>query len=159
MSRLNAFIEEGIGGLKTVKSFSNEKNQIDQFNTLNEKLRRTGTKAQISSGILMPIMRVIDNLSYISVVVFGAILAVKGIITIGVIQTFLLYIKYFLRPINQLAIQLNTVQSALSGAARVFNLIDNKDDAVHIEPSRIEKQVHGKVIFDNVIFGYAQHWR
>ena len=166
LGQLNGLVEESVSGIKMVRSFGIEQQQIDKFNAINEELRKSGVKAQIYSGLLMPLMRVLENIIYIIVAVLGGIMAtstdmtVFGIgiatITVGTIQSFLLYTKQFLRPINQVASQFNAVQSAIAGAERIFTILDtkptitNKPDAVTLK----EETVKGDIVFDHVSFGY-----
>lgn len=166
LGQLNGLVEESVSGIKMVRSFGIEQQQIDKFNAINEELRKSGVKAQIYSGLLMPLMRVLENIIYIIVAVLGGIMAtssdltVFGIgiatITVGTIQSFLLYTKQFLRPINQVASQFNAVQSAIAGAERIFTILDtkptitNKPDAITLK----EETVKGDIEFDHVSFGY-----
>lgn len=166
LGQLNSLVEESVSGIKMVRSFGIEQQQIDKFNSINEELRKSGVKAQIYSGLLMPLMRVLENIIYIIVAVLGGIMAtstdmtVFGIgiatITVGTIQSFLLYTKQFLRPINQVASQFNAVQSAIAGAERIFTILDtkptitNKPDAITLK----EETVKGDIVFDHVSFGY-----
>lgn len=166
LGQLNGLVEESVSGIKMVRSFGIEQQQIDKFNAINEELRKSGVKAQIYSGLLMPLMRVLENIIYIIVAVLGGIMAtssdltVFGIgiatITVGTIQSFLLYTKQFLRPINQVASQFNAVQSAIAGAERIFMILDtkptitNKPDAITLK----EETVKGDIEFDHVSFGY-----
>ena len=154
LGQLNSVIEESINGIKVIRSFGREDKQQEIFDNINDKLRETGTKAQINSGLMMPLLRVLDNFTYILVAVVGGSMALRGILTVGVIQTFLLYTRHFLRPVNQIASQINGVQSAFAGAERVFAMLDqvpsvvDSDDAVEIN------EVKGLVEFKNVVFGY-----
>lgn len=151
---LNGMTEESIVGMKTIRNFAQEENRMKQFEVLNRNLQRAGMKAQIYSGILMPLMRVLDNLSYIIVAVTGGLLAANGTITVGTIQSFLLYTRNFLRPINQIATQFNSVQSAIAGAERIFALLDEKPEIKDKENAIELKEVKGEVEFDHVTFGY-----
>ncbi len=166
LGQLNGLVEESVSGIKMVRSFGIEQQQIDKFNAINEQLRKSGVKAQIFSGLLMPLMRVLENIIYIMVAVFGGIMATShdltvfgfavAAITVGTIQSFLLYTKQFLRPINQIASQFNAVQSAIAGAERIFSILDtkpaitNKPDAITLK----EETVKGDIVFDHVSFGY-----
>jgi ATP-binding cassette subfamily B protein len=154
LGKLNGLIEENISGIKVVKSFAQEENQIEKFSVLNREMQQQGTRAQIFSGILMPLMRVLDNFSYILVAVVGGFLAFGGYITVGVIQSFLLYTRQFLRPINEMATQFNAVQSAIAGAERIFRLLDEKPEVVDKVDAEEIKNVKGEVVFENVSFGY-----
>jgi ATP-binding cassette subfamily B protein len=154
LGELNGLIEENISGIKVIKSFAQEENQIDKFSVLNREMQRVGMRAQIFSGILMPLMRVLDNFSYILVAVVGGFLASGGYITVGIIQSFLLYTRQFLRPINEVATQFNAVQSAIAGAERIFKLLDEKPEIVDKLNAEEIQNVRGEVVFENVSFGY-----
>lgn len=154
LGKLNGLIEEDVAGMKIIRNFTQEENQIKKFEEYNNNLKQAGMKAQIYSGILMPLMRVLDNLSYIIVAVTGGLLAFNGIISIGIIQSFLLYTKNFLRPINQVATQFNSVQSAIAGAERIFGFLDEKSEVCDKENAIELKNVKGEVVFDHVTFGY-----
>ncbi len=166
LGEMNSLVEESVGGIKVVRSFGLEDRQIAAFNEANEKLRSSGVKAQIFSGLLMPLMRVLENLIYIIVAVCGGYLAANNGVTVfgvalagisvGTIQSFLLYTRHFLRPINGLASQLNSVQSAIAGAERIFAILDTKPDIVNKENAVVlkENEIKGDVVFDHVSFGY-----
>lgn len=156
LGELNGLAEENISGFNEIKNFATEDIQIKRFEDLNERLRISGTKAQIYSGILMPLMRVLENIAYIIVAVIGGLLASKGYISIGIIQSFLLYTKNFLRPINQVATQFNSVQSAIAGAERIFKLMDEKSKILNPEKITNLKPTEGIVEFDHVRFGYEK---
>ena len=127
LAHLNGMVEEDICGMRTIQTFGQEKNRLKRFDQLNEKVRKSGEKAQIYSGILMPLLRILDNLCFLFVTVYGALLASRGAISVGMIQTFLLYTRNFQRPVNTIATQLNLIQSALAGADRIFQLLDNPE--------------------------------
>lgn len=156
LGNLNGMIEENIVGMKVIKSFGQEEKQTEKFETLNKKLQEAGSSAQIYSGILMPLMRVLDNTSYIIVTIAGSILASRGSITVGIIQSFLLYSKNFQRPVNQIATQFNSVQSAIAGAERIFKLLDEKPEVTDKENAEILENVVGRVVFNDVTFGYEE---
>ncbi|HEU4965274.1 MAG TPA: ABC transporter ATP-binding protein, partial [Bacilli bacterium] len=103
LGKLNGHIEETITGLQVVKAYNHEYKVIEEFDEVNHKLRDVGLKAQIWSGFLMPIMNVISNIGFAVVAVVGGLLAVKSLITIGVIASFLSYSRQFVCPLNDLA--------------------------------------------------------
>ncbi|MBP5364834.1 MAG: ABC transporter ATP-binding protein [Bacteroidales bacterium] len=154
LGNMNGMVEESISGLKVIRSFGQEESQIKTFEKLNADVRATGVKAQIYSGLIMPLMRVLDNTSYILVTIVGATLAYGGSITVGVIQSFLLYTRNFQRPINSIATQLNSVQSAIAGAERIFRLLDETPEITDA-PDAVELAApRGHIEFSNVHFGY-----
>lgn len=157
LGEMNGLVEESVGGIKTIRSFGREEERISKFESLNRVVCETGRKAQIYSGVLMPMMRVLDNCSYILVTIVGALLASRGSITVGVVQSFLLYTKNFQRPINSIATQLNTVQSAIAGAERVFKLLDEKLEIESPEQPQALSDLKGRIDFEHVSFGYDEH--
>ena len=154
LAELNSRVEESVGGMKVIQSFGQESRQIELFRILNEEVKESGMRAQIYSGIIMPLMRVLDNLSYILVTLIGAFMVLRNMTTIGVIQSFLLYTKNFQKPINTMATQLNTIQSAIAGAERIFQLLDEKPEIVDSEHATTLNHVRGVVEFQNVSFSY-----
>ena len=152
---LNAVIEESINGLHAIRSFGREEEWRSKFDKVNEAMRRSGTKAQINSGLMMPLLRVLDNLTYILVAVVGGMMAIEGTLTVGAIQTFLLYTKHFLRPVNQIATQMNTLQSAVAGAERVFEMLDEQPLVVSKPGAVVLSEPKGEVVFEHVSFGYT----
>lgn len=155
LGEMNGLVEESVGGIKTIRCFGREEARIAQFEQYNKIVCETGRKAQIYSGVLMPMMRVLDNFSYILVTIIGAFLAFGGSITVGVVQSFLLYTKNFQRPINSIATQLNTIQSAIAGAERVFRLLDEPLEITEVENPVVMKATKGRIDFDHVSFGYG----
>lgn len=154
LGQLNGQIEETISGIEVVKAFNHEKQVIEEFETVNTKLRDVGLKAQIWSGFLMPIMNVINNLGFAIVAVIGGILAVKGLVTVGAIASFITYSRQFVRPLNDIANIFNVLQSGVAGAERVFEIIDEKEEPDD-RPGSVElKNPKGHVVFENVSFGY-----
>lgn len=156
LGKLNGNIEETISGIYVVKAFNNEKKVIDDFKDTNNKLCEVGIKAQILSGIIMPLMNVINNLGFAAVASVGGILAVKDIISVGIIASFLSYSRQFTRPLNDLANVFNTLQSAVAGAERVFEILDESEE---IEDSINAMDIinpRGDVLFEDVSFGYIK---
>jgi ATP-binding cassette subfamily B multidrug efflux pump len=123
---------------------------------VNKSLREVGLKAQIWSGFLMPIMNVINNLGFVVVAVVGGILAVKGMITVGVIASFLTYSRQFGRPLNDMANIFNMLQSGVAGAERVFEIIDEQDEPDDVQGAAPLENPKGHIVFENVSFGYQQ---
>ena len=156
LGEMNGAVEESFSGIKTIKSFGRERERIAQFEALNQVVSETGRRAQIYSGLLMPLMRVLDNCSYIIVTMVGAFMASRGSVTVGVVQSFLLYTKNFQRPINAIATQLNTVQSAIAAAERIFRLLDEKVTVEEAESPKRMGAVSGRIDFKDVSFGYGE---
>ncbi len=124
IGKVNGYIEEMIEGQKVVKVFCHEEKSKDTFEELNEELRKASTNANTFANILMPIMNNLSYIHYAITAICGGILAVLGYISFGTAATFLQYTRQFSHPITQISQQLNAVLSALAGAERIFNLID-----------------------------------
>jgi ATP-binding cassette subfamily B multidrug efflux pump len=154
LGMLNGVVEESIVGLKMVKSFNRQEKVLDDFKEVNEKLREYSTKAQIWAGFLMPFMNVINNLSFTFIACAGGLLAVNKIITVGVVVSFLTYSKQFGMPLNNIAGMFNTIQSALAGAERVFEILDEDEEVQDKKDIKEFGSPKGKVEFKNVSFSY-----
>jgi len=154
LGKLNGMIEESISGQRVIKVFTREEKQIEEFNKSNEELKNIGIKALILSGFIPPLMNLLNNINFAFIAGVGGWLAVREIITIGVIASFINYSKQFTRPINELANQINMFQTAIAGAERVFEIMDEspeKEDEK--DPIRLSN-ISGKVDFENVTFSY-----
>lgn len=156
LGKLNGHIEENISGIQVVKAFNHEEQSIQQFDEVNSMLCKIGVKAQIWSGFIMPLMNVINNLGFTVVAGVGGALAVKEMITVGVIASFLSYSRQFSRPLNELANIFNTLQTAVAGAERVFEIIDEKEEDKDSENSIVLENPIGEVVFEDVSFGYRE---
>ncbi len=165
LGQLNGHIEEMVSGYKTVAAFSREKKACDEFNSISDKLQNAAIKAQICGGIMGPCMNVISNIGFLLVAGFGAYfliidfnpLALKGVMTVGTIQAFLQYTKNFSRPINEIAQQYASIQTAIAGAERVFEVMDSpaeEDSGTDTEFS-IDK-VKGDLNFTGIDFSYVE---
>lgn len=157
LGQLNGLVEESISGIEVVRAFNQEQNLISQFEVANQNLRNFGLKAMIYSGFLMPLMNVIANFGFAIIATLGSILAIRGAISIGIIAAFLTYSRQFSRPLNDIANIFNTLQSAVAGAERVFQIMEEqvelKDDPFAIAAGDFK----GEVIFKQVEFGYEAH--
>jgi len=154
LGALNGHIEETITGVQIVQAFNQEQRAIEEFNEINYKLRETSTKAQIWSGLLMPLLSVISNIGFAAVAIVGGILGVKGHISVGVIASFMTYSRQFVRPLNDIASTFNVLQSGLAGAERVFEALDEKEEQPD-KPDAVDMIAPaGRVQFEDVTFGY-----
>ncbi|MBP1973255.1 ATP-binding cassette subfamily B protein [Cohnella thailandensis] len=156
LGSLNGHIEETITGIDVVKAFNREEQSIRTFEEVNARLRETGTKAQIVSGFLMPLLGVIGNLGFAAVAIVGSVLAVHGHISIGVIASFIGYSRQFVRPLNEIANVFNVLQSGLAGAERVFEVIDESEEKKDAPNAVPLAEAKGEVRFDRVSFGYRE---
>lgn len=156
LGRLNGHIEETISGIHVVKAFNNEEKVIDEFKAQNQILREVGVRAQIWSGFIMPLMNVINNFGFGVIAIFGGSLALRGVISVGVIASFISYSKQFTRPLNELANTFNTLQSGIAGAERVFEILDQSEERKDSDNAIIIKDIKGEVEFENVSFEYKK---
>lgn len=151
---LNGHIEEMYTGHEVVKVFGHEKKAIAEFEDVNEQLYDAGRKAQFISGIIMPMMALIGNLSYVLICIVGGILVTQRAISIGDIQAFITYTRQFSQPITQMANIANIIQSTIAAAERVFELLDEEEEVTEITTVNL-KRAEGKVAFEHVDFGYG----
>ncbi|HEY3361984.1 MAG TPA: ABC transporter ATP-binding protein [Methanosarcina sp.] len=155
LGRLNGYIEEMVSGQKVVKVFSREKEVEGHFKEINEKLVSSSIKAQAISSVMGPVNNTINNLTYLIITVCGGILIIKGVagITVGVIFSFLLYMRNFTQPINNILNLFSTIQSAIAGAERVFEVMDEEKEK-DVDNARDIKNIEGNVEIDSVNFSY-----
>ncbi|MGN0250553.1 MAG: ABC transporter ATP-binding protein [Oliverpabstia sp.] len=154
LGKLNGQIEETISGENIVKAFCRENQMIEQFEESNEELCRVATRALIWSGYLMPLMNVINNLSYVGISIVSGILAVHSSISIGMISSFLLYVRQFSRPFVDIANIYNNFQTAVAGAERIFDIMDETPEPQDAPDALPLTSPKGEIEFQNVVFGY-----
>lgn len=130
LGQVNGYIEEMMHGQKVVKIFNHEKKVMEEFDTLNDQLQESATKANINANTLMPIMMNLLNVQYVLVAIIGGLFAINGIsgLTVGMIASFLQLSRSLNGPISQISQQINFVIMALAGAGRIFNLLDEKSE-------------------------------
>jgi ATP-binding cassette subfamily B protein len=154
LGELNGVMEESISGEKVVKAFRRNETVIEAFRRYNEDVLRAGVYANTYALLLMPLTNVLGNFFVIILAGLGGWLALQGLVTVGTIATFINYGQNFINPLRQLANIYNSIQSALAGAERVFEIIDTSsevDDAPQAIPL---ESVRGEVSFEHVRFGY-----
>ena len=156
LGNLNGHIEEMYSGYNVVKVYNGKKKSIETFKELNEKLFNCSRKSQFLSGLMQPIMNFIGNLSYVVVCILGAILVKNDIITFGVIVAFIVYIRLFTSPLQQIAQGLTNLQSAAAASERVFEFLEeeNMPDESGKNKKLSPEVVKGNIEFDYVKFGY-----
>jgi ATP-binding cassette, subfamily B, multidrug efflux pump len=154
LGNLNGHIEEMYSGHTVVKAFGKEVASIEKFDKVNEKLFDVGWKAQFLAGIMMPLMQLISNFSYVIICVVGGWLAVSGRITIGGFQAFIQYSRQFNQPIAQVAQIANIFQSTVAAAERVYEILDEKEEISDANSKHTLIGAKGKVDFNDICFGY-----
>lgn len=156
LGELNGHIEETLSGQRIIKAFSREARVVREFGERNWRLRLSGFWAQTISGFIPKLMNGLNNLSFALIAGVGGFLAIRGMVTVGVIIIFLEYARQFTRPLNDLANQWNTLLSAIAGAERVFEIMDEKEEQAD-EGGAIElDDIRGAVAFSNVSFSYGE---
>lgn len=154
LGELNGFIEETLSGQRIIKAFSQEERVISGFRERNTRIMLSGYWAQAISGFIPKLMNVLNNLSFAIVAGIGGLLAIRGSVTVGVIIVFVEYTRQFTRPLNDLANQWNTLLSAIAGAERVFEVLDEETEAKDEGAATSLSVVEGAVKFEDVSFSY-----
>lgn len=158
LGNLNGHVEEAFSSHTVIKAFNAEDKMTQKFDVYNETLRASGWKAQFLSGLMQPLMGFVGNLGFVGVCIVGGIIAIKNgdVGFIGVIASFMIYIRQFSQPLGQLGQVTNTLQSTAAAAERVFEFLESEDmpDESHIT-TKLES-VKGDVEFKDVYFGYNQ---
>ena len=162
LGKVNGYIEETVTGQKVVKVFNYEENVVNEFSELNQNLRNSQVKAQFISGIMGPCMNAMSQVNYTLTACVGSIIAFASrwgggvpfsALDIGGLTVFVNYSRQFSRPINELAQQVTNIMSALAGAERVFNVMDEAEEIDDGKKLVLDK-VHGDVLVEGVTFGY-----
>ena len=155
LGELNSVMEEAISGQRVVKAFRRSESAIETFHKHNQDVYRSAVYANSYALLLMPLTNQLGNLFVIAIAGLGGWLALKGLVTVGTIAVFISYGRSFINPLRQLANMYNSIQAALAGAERVFEIIDSPSefedacDAVPLE------SVQGHVHIHNLNFGYV----
>ena len=155
LGSVNGQVEEMYGGHVAVKAFNGEEDAVASFNEDNEKLYEAAWKSNFISGLMHPFMILIGNLGYVAVVVFGAGMTMKGTMTIGGIQAFIIYTRNFTQPISQVAQIANQFQMLVAAYERVDEFL-GEDEIDDPEPKvcTADIDIKGDIKFDHVKFGY-----
>ena len=156
LGEINGIVEENVTGAKVVKVFCREEAVIEEFEEANAEYAQVGARANIFSSSMGPIMNFFGNLTFALVAGVGGYLVSGGIMSVGVIQSFLQYARTFAQPFNQIAQQITMVQSALAGAERVFEIMDTPGEAPDAPDASALPDPKGHVVFDDVSFGYNE---
>jgi len=155
LGKLSAVIEESISGLRVVQAFRRERAALAEFECANLAVRDTTIHAQMMMTLLRPMLIVFSNLAIVFIAGLGGWLALRGAVSVGVIATFVLYARRFYEPLLTLADLYNSIQSALAGAERVFDLLDQVPQVADRPDAVALPALQGQVVFDRVDFGYV----
>ncbi len=154
LGEVNGYVEEMFSGQPIIKMFSKEEDVIDEFRGKNKALRHSGYYAQVYTGFIPKLMNMLNNVSFAIIVGAGGLLALNGSISIGIIVTFTTYSRQFTRPLNDLANQFNMILSAVAGADRVFQVIDEKEERLDEKNAGEVGEIQGDIQFQHVDFSY-----
>ena len=151
---INGSIEEMYHNQVVVKAFNAEEKVLKEFNEYNDELYVAGWKSQFVSGIMMPLINFIGNISYVIAAIIGAIFASRGIMAVGEIQSMFQYSRQFSNPIGQIAQVLNMIQSMIAASERIFNFLEVEEEVVDTDKPVSIDNIKGNVSFDDISFGY-----
>ena len=154
LGELNGYAEEIISGHRTIKAYHQEKTMEDRFNQRNTDAVDAYYKADYYGSVTGPCINFINNLSFTLISIFGAVLFLNGMLTLGTIATFILYSRKFSGPINEAANIISELQSALAAAERVFRLMDEPPEAADAPDAAVLEETAGNVAMDHIRFGY-----
>jgi ATP-binding cassette, subfamily B, multidrug efflux pump len=153
LGALNGLIEETVTGQRVVKAYNREPVVIAEFDRANHELRQAATRAQIFAGFIGPLMNVVNNLGLAVVAGIGGWMALQGLASVGTLASFITYTRLFGQPLSNIANLYNTIQAAIAGAERVFEILDEESE-VDPPEARPLAEVRGDVVFDRVSFSY-----
>ena len=154
LGKLNGYVEEMYSGHEVVR-ISRAGGPVGKtFDVLNDAVYNANWRSQFLSGVMQPLMNVIGNLSYVAVCVLGSILAIQGIIDIGVIVSFILYVRLFTSPLTQIAQGMTNLQTASASAHRIFDFLESEELPDESGKQETLTNVKGAVQFEHVRFSY-----
>ena len=154
LGKLNGYVEEMYSGHEVVRISRAAEPVGKTFDTLNDAVYDANWRSQFLSGVMQPLMNVIGNLSYVAVCVLGSILAIQEIIDIGVIVSFILYVRLFTSPLTQIAQGMTNLQTASASAHRIFDFLGSEEMPDESEKPELPRPVRGEVDFEHVRFSY-----
>ena len=156
---LNGYIEEIYSAHTIVSAYNGVEETNNEFDKLNQKLYNCSRMSQFLSGVMGPLMGFVGNLGYVAVCIVGAILTTKGTISFGVIIAFMIYVRMFTNPLNQIAQSLTTMQSTAAAGERVFEFLEENEMTNETNlPSKLDKSnIKGQIEFKHVKFGYDEN--
>ena len=158
VGQLTGRIAESVSSIKVIKSFHRENHTYESFKELNEQARSAGVRAEVVSFLLHPILRIINGVTLALVVGIGGSLVTlrTGAYSIGLLTAFILYARRFFEPLRQVTSVYNLIQSALAGAERVFEILDEEPEIRNSPEAKRIEDIEGDVEFNDVSFGYVE---
>jgi ATP-binding cassette subfamily B protein len=156
LGEITGHVEEMFGGHRIVKAFGREEFSVTKFEESNEALYASAWKAQFVSGLVMPLMNVVNNLGYVAVAVAGGVMAAQRTLALGDIQAFIQYLRQFTMPIVQTANIANIIQSTVASAERVFEVLSEPEEEADPERPALPAKSEGAVEIEGLSFRYAE---
>jgi ATP-binding cassette subfamily B protein len=155
MGQLNGRIEEVLSGERVVQAFGKQGTVLDQFDRDNVAVRDVGIRAMSYGFVMPPLVNVMSNIGIAVVAGLGGWMTVTGLVTVGLVASFITYARNFVQPLRQLADLYNSIQTALAGAERVFEIIDEIPEITDKPNATTLEETKGDVVFDHVNFSYV----
>ena len=156
MGMLNSTMQETISGQRVVIAFDQQDSVNKKFTKVNSEVKTLGIAAMTYAMLIPPLMGILSNVNIAIVAGVGSYMAIKGMVTVGVIASFITYSRRFADPLRHFANLYNSIQGALAGAERIFEVIDTTPELVDAEEAIGVHDLEGKVVFENVDFGYVE---
>ena len=156
LGNLNGHIEEIYSGLNVVKVYNGKREVNEKFDELNSNLYKANKMSHFLGGLMHPMMHLIGNLGYVAVCIVGALLTMNNVITFGVIVAFMLYVRLFINPLNEIAQSMTSIQSTAAAIERVYEFMDEEElnDESNLSDFLNKNKVKGNIEFRNVEFKY-----
>ena len=155
-AQMISLVDEMVGNQKVVQAFGYGKRSLERFDTINEELKTCSIRAIFFSSITNPSTRFVNGLVYSGVGIFGAVLAMQGVITVGQLSCFLTYANQYTKPFNEISSVLTEIQNAFACAKRVFDFIDEEVETKDKEGALILQQTDGSMELQHISFSYRK---
>ena len=155
LGELNAEVEESVMGYRTILAFSREEKNKEQFSKTSAELKKTGIKAEIFGGIMGPLMNIIGNIGYLLIVIAGVVFAINGRFSVTTVFLFIQFSKQFTRPLSEIANQYTSILNAVTGAERVFEIMDEPSEIDAGTTTLTPDMVTGRLSFRHINFSYV----
>ena len=155
LGELNAEVEESVMGYRTILAFSREEKTKEQFSKTSAELKKTGIKAEIFGGIMGPFMNIIGNIGYLLIVIAGVVFAINGRFSVTTVFLFIQFSKQFTRPLSEIANQYTSILNAVTGAERVFEIMDEPSETDAGTTTLTPDMVTGHLSFRHINFSYV----
>ena len=153
LGELNGTVEEMVSGYRTVVAYNHQELTTESFCRTSDQLTKAGIRTDVFSGVMGPVMNCIGNIGFVIIAAFGGLFAINGLISVGVISAFIVYAKQFSKPINEIAQVYGQLQTAIAGAERVFNVLDEAGE--DMAGAALDDHSHASVTFRDVQFSYV----